>query len=1396
MSKTKPTYEELLLEISTLKNKLIQKEECLDSFLAKAIPDAIFLLDKDGKFLSYIPPKNFETYVPPEVFLGKNITDIFEKDLANKFLNKISKVLETKSIEIMDYSLLEKGESKHYETRFVISGHNNIIAIVRDKTEEILNKKILKEIEEKFFNIFNLSPDSIIITKLDDGTFLDVNDSFCNLIGYSKDEIIGRTTVELEIFKFKSERDDFIAKFNNSESIRNLEISFSKKNGDLVIVSISSSIIHLGNDLCLISNLKDITKKVYYENKLKESEEKYRTLIENTTEMICIESNNTLLFVNNTMSEILGYSKEELESKDFTSLIHADDKNFVKEKQNNRLNGIKGNSFYSCRLLDKNQNVLWVEVSSVIVNWNNNKSLLVFLSDITERKLRDLEIENKNKMLIEAELKFRLSFENAPHGMALVLLNGKFIQVNKSLCNMLEYSEQELLEKDFQSITYHEDLEKDLNLTQKLLKGQFDHYEIEKRYTNKYNKIIWAILSVSIVRDLDNNPLYFVSQIVDITERKETEKKLKYSEKKFRNLFNYSPDMILLTDFSNSVIIDVNEKFLNLTKYKKEDVIDKTTVEINLWANLKDRNAYRYILEKYGYVRNFEADFLLKSGEKRNGLLSATIVSINDEKYILATLRDITEQREIQNRLNDERIRLKTVLETIPDLIWLKDMNGTYLACNSKFEQLYGARERDIVGKTDFDFLDKETAEFFRNNDKRAILSELPSKNVELLTYKSDGHKEYCITIKTPMYDSKGNLIGVLGIARDITELYQAQQDIRDREEIYSAIVNQANESIVLIDLENYNFVQFNESAYTSLGYTKDEFKNLSLNEIEDNINESLLFVKESKKGIFETKQIKKDGSCFDVRASFKKIKIKDKNYLSLIWSDITEEKAFEKNLIDTINELAIFKKALDHISSYIYMKDINSNYIYANKPTLDLFGCSEDNLKGCNDFKFFSKETAIKLREIDKKVLNGKETIEEITTNFMNGETRSYLEVKTPIYYNGNDKKIWGLCGISTDITHQKDIENKLRKSEAKLKEAQKLAKLGHWELDLITNKLSWSDEIFEIFQIDPLKFGASYESFLNTIHPEDRESVNKSYTDSVKNKNSYDIVHRLLMKDGSIKYVHEMGKTYYDEFGNPLVSIGTVQDITDRVQIENEIRELNQTLEEKVKERTEQLETANKDLESFAYSVSHDLRAPLRHIDGFTKLLKRFLKDPNEDVINYFSKIEESAKKMSRMIEDLLKFSRLGRKQLELVDVDLNKIVKTILEQYKPDIENRNIEFKIGTLPIVKGDIGLLQIVFENLISNAIKFTSKKDLAIIEIDTCKNCSKGFNIYIKDNGAGFDMSYSSKLFGVFQRLHTESEFSGTGIGLANVKQILKKHGGNIHAESEVDNGATFFISL
>jgi len=285
-----------------------------------------------------------------------------------------------------------------------------------------------------------------------------------------------------------------------------------------------------------------------------------------------------------------------------------------------------------------------------------------------------------------------------------------------------------------------------------------------------------------------------------------------------------------------------------------------------------------------------------------------------------------------------------------------------------------------------------------------------------------------------------------------------------------------------------------------------------------------------------------------------------------------------------------------------------------------------------------------------------------------------------------------------------------------------------------------------------------------------------------------------RILEKEGLLEFLAEDFEDMRDSVGDKIDALG--REVEVRKQAERELRKLNEELERRVVERTAQLESAVKELEAFSYSVSHDLRAPLRAIDGFTRILVEDY-GPSLDVEGkrVCAVISENTRRMGQLIDDLLAFSRLSRADMQPIPIDMEALANSAFHQLTTPESRGRIDFRLGALPPAVGDPTLIGQVWLNLLSNALKFSSKQERAVVEVGGRQ--SEGESIYyVRDNGAGFDMRYAGKLFGVFQRLHSESEFEGTGVGLAIVQRAIYRHGGRVWAEGEVDGGATFYFTL
>lgn len=316
--------------------------------------------------------------------------------------------------------------------------------------------------------------------------------------------------------------------------------------------------------------------------------------------------------------------------------------------------------------------------------------------------------------------------------------------------------------------------------------------------------------------------------------------------------------------------------------------------------------------------------------------------------------------------------------------------------------------------------------------------------------------------------------------------------------------------------------------------------------------------------------------------------------------------------------------------------------------------------------------------------------------------------------------------------------------------------------------------------------------------VHPDDRGRLLRSFEGVRTREGVYQPTEfRVRHADGSWRYLEARANNLLDD---PSVRgiVQNVHDITERRQAEEAIRGLNAELEQRVDERTAALEAANRELEAFSYSVSHDLRAPVRAASGFSRiLLEEYGPQLPEDALRYVQRVQHNVQQMGQLVDDLLRFSRLSRQPLQTVPVSPARVVAEVLEELQPEQEGRSVEFTIGDLPACLADPALLKQVYLNLIGNALKYSRERQPALIEIGSQASNEPGrATFYVKDNGVGFDMRYADKLFGVFQRLHRAEDYEGTGVGLAIVQRIVHRHGGQIWAASAVGNGAAFYFTL
>lgn len=408
-------------------------------------------------------------------------------------------------------------------------------------------------------------------------------------------------------------------------------------------------------------------------------------------------------------------------------------------------------------------------------------------------------------------------------------------------------------------------------------------------------------------------------------------------------------------------------------------------------------------------------------------------------------------------------------------------------------------------------------------------------------------------------------------------------------------------------------------------------------------------------------------------------------------------------------------------------------------------------------------------------------------------GTERPVADSAAPI--RDKDGQILGVVLVFRDVTEEHAAQRALRESEERVRLATEAAGIAVWAWDIRSGAIHWDDRMFSFYGLPPKPDGwVNYEDWRARVLPADLAEQEAQLQRTVATCGHSQREFRIVRaSDQAVRVIHAAEMAVAGVAGLADRVVGINIDITERKQMEKGIVQLNTELQE----RAAQLKAANKELEAFSYTVSHDLRAPLRHIQGYIQMLTTLIEGQLTDKARHYLKtITDASMEMGQLIDDLLAFSRMGRVEMIEDSVALDGLLRKVLHDLEMAVQGRNIEWQIAPLPPVVGDASLLRQVLANLVGNAVKYTRPRDPARIEIGCAGEEDGRIIFFVRDNGAGFDMQYADKLFGVFQRLHRAEDFEGTGIGLATVRRIISRHGGRTWAEGVLNQGATFYFTL
>lgn len=754
--------------------------------------------------------------------------------------------------------------------------------------------------------------------------------------------------------------------------------------------------------------------------------------------------------------------------------------------------------------------------------------------------------------------------------------------------------------------------------------------------------------------------------------------------------------------------------------------------------------------------------------------------------------RDITERKRAEEEVKRAHREKQTLLDRISDSVISVDSEWRYTFLNKAALSTHPAGMQGTLGKVIWEVHPEMVGTTFWDKYHEAMQT---GRVVELENYYAPMNIWFFVKV----YPSAD---GLTIFYKDITERKKAQENLDKSEKRFRALIENISDAIVINDSDSKLIYQ-SPSVTRILGYSPEERKDkLVISYVHPDDREKfanlykVLHKNPGRPFPFQYRVLHKNGSYIWLEGVVTNLLLEPTiQAIVANYRDISDRKEAEERLL---HERTLLRTLIDNLPDYIYVKDTKSRFLINNKADLRLMNsASEADIIGKTAIEIFGPEIGRPFHESDESVFNTGEPVidlDEVTIN-AGGKRKYLLTTKVPLKDTQNN--VIGLVGISRDVTRQKEIELDLRNTNYFLESAQKVGKIGHWVSETgLQGKLHWSAETCRIFGLDPDEFDGDVNTFFRFVHPEDLNLITESTQEAIRNRQPYSVDHRIILTDGTQKWVHEQGEVNYDVNGQPAEILGIVQDITERKNAENEILKLNSELEERVILRTSQLQAANRELEAFTYSVSHDLRSPLRIIDGYSQILKEdYVKIIDADGQKVIEIIMANAKKMGQLIDDLLNFSRIGRSELRKTRVNMKTVIEETLAELQLGGTLLPDKIKINELNDGYCDVALVKHVWINLLSNAVKYSSTVPSPEIEVGMVAGTNKA-TYFVRDNGVGFDMNYYHKLFGVFQRLHGHNEFSGTGVGLAIVQRIVLRHDGSVWAESKLNEGTTFFFTL
>ncbi|GEM_PF-423399 len=1349
-------------------------------------PLMVFTVAADGTMLSVNEPGAQQLGYRALELTGESVFRLFHEDDRAAVRRQLAECIQAGS-QISQCEIRKRrkdGETIWVsETARAIKTPNResaILIVCEDITWRKRADDALRESEEKFSKAVNLSPHAIGIVSLNDHRYLYLNEMVLTTMEYSREELIGRSIFEVRFWADEEENDKLIRLFLHNPTLRDVQLKVSSKSGVPYYALVSTEPITIGGEPCLLITGNDITGRVKAEKALKDSEERFQSLANNSPVGIYrLDNDGNCLYVNNRWSEIAGVGKTAAYGHGWMKPIHPDDFKAVMAKAADA--AAKGAGFKDeYRVRRPDGDIVWVynqagperNAAGEIIGYVGT------LSDITERKLAE-------EALKQSERRFQNLAKSSPAGIFRCDLDGRGLYFNEQCCEITGLKTEEISELNWFSIIPPDDREKlKKKASQAIQAGQV--MKDEHRLKRPDGSIVWVYGQALPERNEAGDIIGIVGTLTDITERKLAEEALRESEQRYRTLFERNLAGVYRGALSGR-ILEINDAYAQIFGFTSRQEILALTA-FDLFFTPAERDDYTALLREQGHLTNHELCLRKSDGAAVWVLVNAAFIPGDSDETTLIeeTLFDITDRKLAEEALRDSEARFRVVAESSPGAIMLYDKRH-FVYVNPAATIITGYAPEELLQLSPWDIIDSEYEETANRRWLERQQGVPVTTTLEYKIHTRNGEERWVAFNAGEFISYQGRQVAT-ATAYDITERKQAETALRESENRFRTLAETASDAIITID-EHSHMVFVNPAAEAIFGYTQAEMLNASLTLLmPENLRQQH---KESFKRYHQTGNrhldwrrvelpgLHKDGREIPLELSFGEFTRDQKQFITGIARDITERKRAEDALRDSE---AKFRSVAETSPCAIAIAE-NNLFVYVNPALETITGYSSEELLNRNSLDFLALDQQdiikqrIEAREQGSPIPNSVET--KITTK--NGEER-WIE-----YTSGGDINYQGrkaTIGTAFDITARKHAETMLAAEKERL--AVTLRSIGDGVIATDTtgsivllnrvaeNLTGWKQEE---------AVGKPLADVFHIINEKTREQCENPVEKALRTGQNISLANHtvLIAKDGAERPIADSGSPIYDRDSRIIGVVLVFRDMTEELQREAELL------------RASKLESIG----LLAGGIAHDFNNILTAILGNVSLAKRLVSSEHA-AYRRLSETEQATMRARDLTQQLLTFARGG------APIKKTAAIGALLQEAVPfALAGSNVQSELRIpehLWLTDIDEGQINQVLHNLILNARQampiggqISVRAENIVFSEDTRIQGARlpagnYIKITVSDSGVGIPEDYISRIFDPY----FTTKQKGSGLGLATSYSIVKNHGGFIFVESKPGSGTTF----